>query len=158
GVRSAFQGKVDVPENPQEADSLPFYILVTGPACDVRYAIATLRDKLQIPSADRFEMVFTQRMVAHVERPLAVSPASPAFRITPYDKLVPDTRHGTVPVLANVNSHLELKVDSPMVPEYAGAEAVEPSGPDVRPHVRVRVTAFRGGQEEPDAEAGQALS
>lgn len=157
GIRNAFQGKVDVPQNRQEANSLPFYLLVAGKAPDVRFTIDRLVKGFRIADTDYFDLIFTRRMVGSLTRDIEIG----GVGFTLDDRVVPAARDSHIPVLANVRKDLTLNVtrradgksgDAKIEPDFLASNAHLKLGskPDVK--------AFRRGQAGPDVRAKAAVA
>lgn len=160
GVRNAFHGKVDVPANPQEADSLPFYLLIAGKAPDVRFTIDRLVRGFRIADADYFELVFTRQMVSSLTQEIEIASAS-GGGFTLDDRRVQVAKDLHIPVLTNVRKDLTLTVSKRMDGK-AGEARLEPdylnSNAHLKLHTRSEVKAFRSGQNDPDSRAKDAVT
>jgi hypothetical protein len=151
GVRSAFHGKPDLPghPDPDAADSMPFYFLISGQAPDVRFAIKHLVEDLKIADQDYFKIVFTQRPVEHLVHNLKVN----AVGITQDDRPVPGSRN-RFPVLTRVRKDVKVSMEEP--PEEQKVNL----GPHIKlgVHPKVMAVAFRRGQGSPDSKAQEGLT
>jgi len=167
GVRNAFSGKVDVPANKQEADSLPFYFLVAGKAKDVRFTIERLVRGFRIAPADHFDIVFTRQMVRHLTQDIEVASTNGGELD---DRRVPGAGDRHIPVLVNVRKDLTLNVRKRVEgkPEGAKPGGAKPEEGKLEPdylssdtHLKLRihpeVTAYRPGQTAPDLRARNAI-
>ena len=154
GVRSAFHGKADLPKaDPDSADSMPFYFLVSGRAPDVRFAIKHLVEDLKIADKDHFEIVFARAPASRLVHYLKVDSADKKSAISLYDKLVPGSRD-KFPVITNVRHDLTLNMEEP-----AGEPRVT-LGPYIKlsMHPKVTAVAYRKSEEMPDSKAQDQLT
>ena len=157
GVRNAFSGKVDVPANKQEADSLPFYFLIAGKAQDVRFTIERLVRGFRIAPADHFDIVFTRQMVRHMTQEIEVASTNGGDLD---DRRVPGAADRHIPVLVNVRKDVTLSVrkrvegkpeGGKLAPEYLSSDT------HLKLQIHPEVTAYRPGQTAPDARAKNAV-
>jgi len=153
GVRSAFRGKADLPHSdPEAADSMPFYFLVSGQAADVRFALRHLVEDLKIADKDYFRIVFARHPVERLVHDIDVTPADNKSAYSPDDRQVPGSK-GHYPVLTRVRHDLKLN----MVEKDAGRLTL---GPHVKLGLHPRVTAIKccNGEVTPDPGAPEQLT
>jgi hypothetical protein len=117
GLRSPFDGAIDdLPEDQKlpkgAADSLPFYLVITGPIADVNQAMAELSRLLdldKLPKDQKIALVFGRRQVVQLNQKLVVSPAHPNKPgYTLEDDRVKGSAELGIPYLAGVRGDVEL--------------------------------------------------
>jgi hypothetical protein len=150
GVRSAFHGPADIPGSSKDsADTMPFYFIIAGEAPDVRFVMKHLVSDLPIAPQDRFEVVFTQRMVNHLTMPVHMT--STSGRFVPDNQLVPGSLN-RFPVLTNVRDTLKLNLTGS--PDYIDS----PSHINLTTTAQVKAVAFRNGKSAEDTKGQAAVT
>ncbi len=155
GIRSAFHGKPDLPgrADPDAADSMPFYFLISGMAPDVRFVIKHLVEDLKIADKDYFQIVFARGPADRVVHYLKVSSADKKSGISQDDRLVPGSKD-KFPVVTFVRHDLKLNMEETLDQPRVTL------GPYIKLSVHPKVTAmvYRKGLGAPDLKAQDELT